>query len=97
MRIVAIFDDTPAMADIRRRLEPEHLAYLRANLAEIRLGGGLRESDVPVFVGGLWILEVESRERAVQLIEDDPYFLAEPRPYRLLLWGKPLRDVEVVL
>ena len=97
MRMVAIFNDTPAMVNIRRRLEPEHLAYLRANLAEIRLGGGLRESDDPAFVGGLWILEVESRERAVQLIEHDPYFVAEPRPYRLLLWGKPLADVEVVL
>lgn len=97
MRMVAIFNDTPAMVNIRHRLEPEHLAYLRANLAEIRLGGGLRESDDPAFVGGLWILEVESRERAVQLIEDDPYFVEEPRPYRLLLWGKPLGDVEVVL
>jgi uncharacterized protein len=97
MRMVAIFDDTPAMADVRRRLELKHLAYLRANLPEIRLGGGLREADVPAFVGGLWVLEVESRERAVQLIEGDPYFVAEPRPYRLLLWGKPLRDVEVVL
>ena len=31
---------------------------------------------------------------------DEPFeiaFVAEPRPYRLLLWGKPLRDVEVVL
>jgi len=97
MRMVVIFEDTPAMAEVRRRLEPQHLAYLRANLAEIRLGGGLRELDSPVFVGGLWVLEVESRERAVQLIENDPYFIAEPRPYRLLLWGKPLRDVEVVL
>jgi len=97
MRMIAIFEDTPAMVSVRRRLEPEHLAYLRANLAEIRLGGGLRESDGPTFVGGLWVLEVQSRERAVQLIESDPFFVAEPRPYRLLLWGKPLRDVEVVL
>ncbi len=85
------------MAEVRRRLESQHLAYLRANLAEIRLGGGLRESDSQAFVGGLWVLEVQSRERAVQLIENDPYFIAEPRPYRLLLWGKPLHDVEVVL
>ena len=98
MRLVAIFEDTPATADVRARLQAQHLDYLRRNQAEIRLGGGLRESpEAESFVGGLWVLEVASRERAVQLVENDPYFLAVPRPYRLLVWGKPLRDIDVVL
>lgn len=43
-----------------------------------------------VFVGGMWIFEVESRERAVTLIENDPYFESAYRTYRLLVWGKAL-------
>ena len=49
------------------------------------------------FVGGLWVLEVESRERAVELVENDPYYVPAHRSYRLLTWGKALADKQVVL
>ncbi|MFI4932286.1 MAG: YciI family protein, partial [Burkholderiales bacterium] len=71
MRLIAIFEDTPAMPDVRARLEPAHLAYLRANIGEIVLAGGLRESPGAGYVGGLWILEVASMERAEQLVQAD--------------------------
>ena len=97
MRWIAIFEDTPAMPDVRARLEPAHLAYLRANVGEIVLAGGLRESPGAGYVGGLWILEVASMERAVQLVQADPFFQAEARPYKLLVWGKALPDLQAVL
>jgi hypothetical protein len=38
--------------------------------------------------GGLWVLEVESRDEAVALCEQDPYFrLGLRRGYRLYTWG----------
>jgi len=97
MRLIAIFEDTPPMAAVRQRLEPAHLAYLREHVSEIRLAGGTRDVPGGAFVGGLWILDVASKERAVQLIEADPYYQAEPRPYRLLVWGKALPDVSATL
>ena len=97
MRWIVVFDDTPAMADVRRRLEPAHLAYLREHVAEIVIAGGTRHVPGGPYAGGLWILEVVSRERALQLIEGDPYYQAERRPYRLLIWGKALPDVPAVL
>ncbi len=97
MRLIAIFEDTSAMPDVRARLEPAHLAYLRANVGEIVLAGGLRESPGAGYVGGLWILEVASMERAVQLVQADPFFQAEARPYKLLVWGKALPDLPAVL
>jgi hypothetical protein len=42
-------------------------------------------------------MEVVSKDRAVQLIEADPFFQAERRPYRLLVWGKALPDLQAVL
>lgn len=97
MRWVAIFDDKPSMLAVRQEREPLHLAYLRAHENEILIAGGLREAPGGGFVGGLWVLEVESRERAVELVENDPYFVPEHRGYRLLVWGKALADKEVVL
>ena len=88
MRYVALFEDTPAMMAVRAAREAAHLAYLREHADEIRIAGGLREDAQGRFVGGLWVLEVSGRERAIDLIESDPYFVPEHRSYRLLLWGK---------
>jgi alpha-N-acetylglucosamine transferase len=41
--------------------------------------------------GGMWVFEVASRERAIELIESDPYYKARPRAFRLLAWGQALR------
>jgi hypothetical protein len=87
-RWIAFFEDEPGMLDIRRAREPLHLEYLERHASEILIAGGLRESPGAVFVGGLWVLEVASRERAVALIENDPYFVPALRRYRLLTWGK---------
>jgi uncharacterized protein len=97
MRLVAIFEDTPSMVEVRARLEPAHLAFLEAHRDEIKQAGGLRHEPGGAYAGGLWVFEVESKERAVELIEADPYHQAHPRPYRLLVWGKALPQYEVTM
>jgi uncharacterized protein YciI len=97
MRWIALFDDTPAMLAIRQAREPLHLAYLRQHQDEILMAGGLREAPGGGFVGGLWVMEVASRERAAELVENDPYYVPAHRSYRLLTWGKALADRQVVL
>jgi uncharacterized protein len=97
MRLVVIFDDRPGMAEVRARLEPAHLAFLEAHRSEIKQAGGLREEPGGAYVGGLWVFEVASKERAHELIAADPYQQAHPRPYRLLVWGKALPQHDVVM
>ena len=97
MRFVVIFEEGPEMVAVRDALEPKHLAFLEANRAEIVMAGGLRNEHGGAYVGGLWVFEVNSRERAVQLIESDPYFKANPRQYRLLAWGKALPQFQVLV
>lgn len=97
MRLVVIFEDDPPMADIRARLEPAHLAFLEAHRDEIKQAGGLRDVPGGPYVGGLWVFEVASQQRAVELIEADPYQQAHRRPYRLLVWGKALPQYEVTM
>jgi uncharacterized protein YciI len=97
MRYVAIFEDTGPMPEVRQRIEPAHLEYLEQHRDEIKMAGGLRDVPGGPYVGGLWVFEVASRERAEALIEADPYFQAHPRPYRLLFWGKALPQFDVVM
>ena len=97
MRWIALFDDKPEMLVVRREREALHLAYLQQNESEILIAGGLRVVPGSAFVGGLWVLEVASKERAVTLIENDPYFVPAHRSYRLLAWGKAFADKAVLL
>ncbi|MFN4165852.1 YciI family protein [Ferrovibrio sp.] len=89
-RWIALFTDGPEMMGVRREREPAHLAYLRQHGEHIRIGGGLREQPGGPFVGGLWVIEADTREQAVALIENDPYYVPAWRSYRLLVWGKAL-------
>ena len=97
MRWVAIFEDTPAILEVRKKHQPAHLAYLQACESEILIAGGFREAPGSVFVGGLWVLEVASRERVIELIENDPYFVNGARSYKVLVWGKAFGEKQVVL
>lgn len=97
MRFIALFEDTPAVTAVRAQLRPAHIEFLRAHTDEILIAGGLREEPDAPFSGALWVMEVASRERAVELIEADPFFQATRRPYRLLLWNKALSEIDVTL
>jgi uncharacterized protein YciI len=97
MRYVDLFEDDAPMAEVRARLEPAHLAFLEQHRAEIRMAGGLRNVPGGTYVGGLWVFEVATRERAEQLIAADPYQEPHPRRYRLLVWGKALPQHEVLM
>lgn len=97
MRWIAFFTDTPEMLEVRKERQELHSDYLRQHEAEIPIAGGCRENPSGSFVGGLWVLEVSSRERAIELIENDPYYEPAFRSYRLLTWGKAFAEKAVVL
>ena len=88
MRIIAYFEDSSKMIAHRAKHEQAHLAYLKSNQTEIPIVGGLRPKPGGKFVGGLWVMEVGSFERAEELVKNDPYYAPELRSYKLLVWGK---------
>ena len=97
MRWVAIFEDDLGMLAVRKKYGQAHLDYLAKNENEILIGGGLRKGPGEPFAGGLWVMEVANRERAVELIECDPYFVPALRQYKLFTWGKAFEDKVVQL
>jgi uncharacterized protein len=97
-RWVAIFDDDPKALKVRADHHEAHFQHLALHSEKIRIAGGLRPEPGGTFCGGLWVLEVESREEAVRLCEGDPYFILGLRTgYRLYAWGKAPVYGEVVL
>lgn len=97
MRYIGILEESPEMVPMSEALEPAYLAFLEEHCAEIPMEGGLRDEHGGPYVGGLWVFEVTSRQRAEELIEADPYFQANPRTYRLLAWGKALPQFQVLM
>jgi uncharacterized protein YciI len=86
---VAIFEDDPARAHVRLEQRDAHFAYLARNAARIRIGGGLRQGPDEPWIGGLWVIDTESRDEAVRLCEDDPFFQEGLRKsYRIMSWGR---------
>jgi uncharacterized protein len=88
MTRVAIFEDNPEEQAgwVRRQYANDHFDYLKKHAQTITLAGGLRPSPDDWWSGGLW---VATREQAVALCENDPYFkLGLRRSYRLYVWGK---------
>jgi uncharacterized protein YciI len=97
MRWVAIFQDQPQMMEHRAKYVIEHIAYIKKHQGEILIGGGLKNNPDEIFVGAMWVLEVGNRDKAIQLIEADPFFNPKYRSYQLFTWGKILEDVNVLL
>ena len=88
-RWVAIFEDDPARGNVRVEQRDAHFDYLARNAAKIRIGGGLRRGSDDPWVGGLWVIETDSREEAVKLCEEDPFFQQGLRKgYRIMEWGR---------
>lgn len=85
MRWITFFTGTPEMMEIRKERQDLHFEYLKKHESEILIAGGCREVLGGAFVGGLWVLEVSSKERAVELIENDPYYVPSCRTYQLLV------------
>lgn len=90
-RWIALFEDHPAEigALIRRDHAQAHFDYLAGHADKIKIGGGLRDAPGEWFVGGLWVIDGATRQEAVRLCEDDPYYkLGLRKSYRLYVWGK---------
>jgi len=97
-RWVAIFEDNPDAGWVRKQHSEEHFAYLDRHKDKICEAGGLRPGPEEWFTGGLWVMDVETREEAARLCEEDPYFtLGLRRGYRLAVWGKAFPDRRVLI
>ena len=85
---VLICVDHPNALERRMSVRTEHLAYVQANIAMVRLAGPLL-SDAGDMAGSMFIIEAPDRAAVVALNASDPYTLAnvfervEIRPWKV--------------
>ena len=74
MKFIVLFEDNPSTgSDVRARLMPEHLKFLKRNSAKVESAGPLKAGDgLPA--GGLWIVEADCTVTVQQLVEEDTFW-----------------------
>jgi uncharacterized protein YciI len=72
--VVTFFDD-PDVIEKKKELRAVHLEYVDKNSSRIIASGGFFPDDDDFPVGGLIILDADSRQQAVEYIENDPFYI----------------------
>ena len=73
MLFVARFTDKPGIAERRAQLLQDHFKWLASN-DRVLVAGSLRETADGDSLGGLWIIEADSKEAAEAVYQTDPFF-----------------------
>jgi len=73
MLFVARFHDKPGIAERRAELLQEHFDWLASN-DRVLIAGSVREDVGGDSLGGLWIIEADSKADAEQVFQNDPFF-----------------------
>ena len=74
MLFVARFTDKPDIAEKRAELLQEHFDWLAANSDRVLIAGSLRTDIGGDSLGGLWIIEADTKAGAKQVYQTDPFF-----------------------
>ncbi len=74
MLFIARFTDKEGIAEKRSELLQAHFDWLDANKDRVLLAGSLRTDVGGDSVGGLWIIEAESKADVENVYQNDPFF-----------------------
>lgn len=87
------FEDEPSRIGLRSTDSDRHHAYVRSIAGKLLCAGSLREAEDGRQTGGMWVIDVATREEAVGLFEADPFFKGGLRAnVRVLHWTKGVWD-----
>lgn len=98
MLFAVIFRDRPGQGDLRAQQLQAHLRWLDENRVWVLVGGSLREAPQETPIGGLWVVEAESRQAVLESMQSDPFLICGLREsVQILHWNKafPSRQVPV--
>ncbi|MEY4912156.1 MAG: hypothetical protein RL761_1819 [Pseudomonadota bacterium] len=93
MLFAVIFRDKSNSAELRKSHLNAHIAWLDLHQSVIRIGGSLRSELDQTPVGGLWIVEADSKKTILDLIETDPFWIAGLRhSVEVFHWSKAFEE-----
>jgi hypothetical protein len=84
------------MGELRDKLFASHLEWLDQNKEKVLVPGSLRPDVDGASLGGLWILEAESKAEVEQIYQTDPFFANGMRAkVEVYFWKKAFEDRKV--
>ena|SRR5664279_5244017 len=88
MLYAVLFTDNADHGDVRQRLMPAHLDFLERHGEHIRAAGPLLETEGRS-AGGLWLVEADSPQAVMHLVQADPFWPTGLRQtVRVLQWAQ---------
>lgn len=88
----------PALAHIREKVRPDHLAYLDRSMTLLVAAGATLDDDGKTPTGSFYIVDVEDRAGADAFIAAEPYFRSGIlTTVRITRWKKAIFDFQRVL
>jgi uncharacterized protein YciI len=95
--VVRFYDRTDRLT-VRDQFLRAHVAWLDEHREQVLIGGSLRDAPGIPPVGGLWLVEAQSKAAVEELMKTDPFWVNGLRErYEIFFWSKafPERKVPV--
>ena len=96
MLFIARFTNDPEKSALIPQLYPAHVEWLKKNEAKILVPGAVRSDPNAPPVGGVWIVQADSKAEVEELFRTDPFWVNGLRQgYEILYWSKAFPDKTV--
>lgn len=90
------FQDDLSKHATRQQYLQAHIDWLGQNAEQVLVGGSLRKSPDDKPIGGLWLVNAETKEAVKALVEKDPFWIQGLRiNVEILFWSKAFEDRKV--
>lgn len=96
MLFILRFTNKPESSALVGQYYPAHVQWLKERESVILVPGALRTEPGGPPVGGLWIVQAESKAEVEALFQTDPFWVQGLRQsYEILHWSKAFPDKTV--
>jgi len=96
MLFIARFTDKPNVSELREKLLPAHFKWLDENKEKVLVPGSLRPDVDGPSLGGLWIVEADSKAEVDEIFKTDPFYANGLRAkVEVYFWKKAFEDRKV--
>jgi uncharacterized protein YciI len=95
MLFILRFTNKAGIADRLPELYPAHVRWLSEH-PQVLVPGAIRTDPETAPIGGLWIVEAESKAEVESMFQTDPFWVNGLRQgYEILYWSKAFPDKKV--
>ena len=96
MLFILRFTNKPEKSALLPQLYPAHVEWLRQHESQVLVAGSIRTNAEAPPIGGLWIVEADSKADVEALFSTDPFWVNDLRQgYEILFWSKAFPDKKV--